>query len=140
MFWRGGMQGLAAIVAVFIGIINYHQHQNHAYCYYTFRIIVRRTVTWQKSVINHCLLKLRESISKAYTLRQKHVCMVCMLTGQTPKAISSLKIQQGAWQKFAVGWEGPKASKPVQRLTPCAASGILGIYLHFQTPKYTQSI
>lgn len=65
------VQGLAAIVAAFIGIINHHHHhhQNHAYCYYTFRIIVRRTVIWQKSVINHCLLKLRESISKAYTPR-----------------------------------------------------------------------
>ena len=38
----GRMQGLAAIVAVFIGTIN-HRHQNHAYCSYTFRIMVRRT-------------------------------------------------------------------------------------------------
>lgn len=38
-----------------------------------------------------------------------------------------------------MGWEGLKASKPVQHLTSCAVSGILG-FIHFQSSKYTQSI
>lgn len=61
--------------------------------------------------------------------------MVCMLLGQTAKATSPLKTQQGACQKFALGWEGPKPSKPVWHLTPHAVTGILSIYLHFQAPK-----
>lgn len=137
---KGGMQGLAAIVAVFVGIINHHRHQNHAYCYYIFRITVRWTGIWQKSAVNHCLPKPRESILKVYTPRfQFSKAHTCVLLGQTPKAISSLQTQQGAWQKFAVGWESPKAPKLVQHLPPYPVSGILGICLHFQAPKHTQS-
>lgn len=59
----GRIQGLAEAVAAFMGVINHHQNQ--AYCYCTFRITARRTGTWHKSVVNCCLIKLRERISKA---------------------------------------------------------------------------